>query len=209
MLDDFLALIAPHHCYLCQKTGLILCDCCKKHLLAQCSRLSFNYHQLQATGQVYSLADSQSILKELIYDYKLHCRRVYGRLLAELIVDCLRIDQNLPTELIIVPAPTSRTSKLQRGFGHTELIAKNIQRYGYQVCYDLINQATVAQKDLRLRERRNNARRNLRTKTMMWPKGQYLIIDDITTSGATLQYSRQALLQAGAGQVACLALVHA
>lgn len=205
MLDELLAFIAPHHCYLCQKIGPILCDCCKDYILEQQNPGRFDFHKLQASGQVFFIDHSQSALKEMIYDYKLHSRRAYGRVFAEIIAHYLPRD----LDLVIVPAPTMAKSRAQRGFGHIELIARELAKLGFDQQSLLINRSSVAQKDLDARARQANVKDNLLCLDSVDPKRKYLVIDDITTTGSTLKQARRALKQAGARQVACLALVHA
>lgn len=205
MLDDLLAFIAPHHCYLCQKTGPILCDCCKDYILKQQNPGQFDFSKLQANGQVFFVDDSQSVLKEMIYDYKLHSRRAYGRVLAQIIAHYLSRERNL----VIVPAPTMRKSRAQRGFGHIELIADELAKLGFRTQHLLVNRSSVAQKELDAHARQTNVKDNLLCLTMVDPKLKYVVIDDITTTGSTLKQARRVLKQAGAKQVACLALVHA
>ncbi len=205
MLDDILAFIAPHHCYLCQKTGPILCDCCKNYILQQQKPGRFNFQQFQADGQIFFIDNRQSVLKEMIYDYKLHSRRAYGRVFAQIIAHHLPKDQSL----VIVPAPTMRKSRAQRGFSHIELIADELAKIGFASQHLLVNQSLVAQKDLDASKRQANVEANLKCLRPVDPELKYLVIDDITTTGSTLNQARQVLKQAGAKRVACLALIHA
>ena len=89
-----------------------------------------------------------------------------------------------------------------------ELVAQELGRLGY-CCQTLLqSQSTTAQKQLKATARKRNASGSLVCATKLDPKLNYLVIDDITTTGATLQSARQVLKRAGAKKVACLALVH-
>lgn len=205
MLDSPLSFIAPHHCYLCQKTGPILCDCCKDYILKQQNPGKFNFQKLQADDQIFFVDHSKLLLKEMIYDYKLHSCRAYGQIFAQIIAHYIPTGLNL----VIVPAPTMAKSWKQRGFGHIELIADELAKLGFSQQRLLINRSSVAQKDLDSHARQTNVKDNLLCLKPVSPQLKYLIIDDITTTGSTLKQARLALKQAGARRVACLALVRA
>ncbi len=205
MIDKALALLAPHHCYFCRKTGPIVCCCCKDYILRRANFRKMNFTKLQKTGEIFYLQTGDDWLKKMIYDYKLNSRRAYAGFFAQVI--CASLPSK--TKLTIVPAPTMRKSFRQRGFGHVELIAKELAQLGHEYLPILENTSTLAQKNLDAAARQLNARENLICRQNLSPKRKYLVIDDITTTGSTLKYARLALKQAGAKQVACLALVHA
>ena len=206
MLDklyNILSFIIPHSCYICQKTGRILCRECQKRILATTKVKPLNYRKLAKSDQFFVIGAANGWLKKLIYDYKHNARREYAEIFAEIIEEFLRTERR-----VVVPIPTIKKSRRQRGFGHMELIARKLTRFGHQYQPVLCNSSTVAQKDLNLKGRAKNAE-NLSCTVKLDPEAWYLVIDDLTTSGSTLKRARKVMLQAGAKNVVCLALAHA
>lgn len=134
MIDQLLNLVAPHHCYGCDKTDTILCDNCKNNIDAhhfsgclQCLKLSgvgrvCRSHRL-AYSQVWGLGERHDTLERLIDAYKFGRNKAAARELGRLLAG--RIDR-LPMNTCIVPIPTIAPHIRQRGFDHTLLIAREI-----------------------------------------------------------------------------------
>lgn len=204
MLDELLSWLAPHYCYFCQKTGNAVCDCCKNNILRALRPGQFDFEFYQKTGEIAFLAGRRSRLKRLIYDYKLNSKQATAKVLAEV------LDYVLDGEdVAIVPLSTSRKSRRQRGFGHMELVVQELAKRGYATVEMLTNRSLRAQKELSAQQRIVNIEHGLACVAKPCPEKRYLLIDDITTTGATLKTARRLLLRSGARQVACLALVHA
>ncbi|MDO4870555.1 MAG: phosphoribosyltransferase family protein [Candidatus Saccharibacteria bacterium] len=206
MLDKILDFIAPHHCYNCQKTGSILCSCCKNNIL-QTLKSNLNLTSQLKNNQVVYLEDGDGTLKKLIYYYKLNSVRALSKIFAEIIYETL----NFKESLFIVPIPTIKRSQCRRGFGHMEDIGQELARIsGWQYAPVLVNSSKLAQKDLKSKQRHDNINQHLQLKpdVKMYSNKTYLIIDDITTTGATLERARFVLSLAGAKKIICLALVH-
>lgn len=202
MIDELLAFIAPHHCYVCGKTGQLLCHNCRKYINYQKITVDFKTNK-----QAVFLSKDCQLFKTIIYKYKRYSRRATALLLAELINNCLPSNQVIN----IVPVPTIIKNRRKRGFDHMALIGRQIVKMNKKCryCPVLKTSSNLSQKDLNFKERQRNVQNSIKCLTALDSKANYLIIDDITTTGATLKQSKIALQKSGAKRVVCLALIHA
>lgn len=119
------------------------------------------------------------------------------------------------TNPILVAIPSSGKRILRRGFNPSEVIASVIAKSNESLTHipnalrKIIE--TKSQKTLSRGERLKNMKHTMEvvTKHVDNIRGRCIVvIDDITTTGATLQEARRALLDSGARKVLCLALAH-
>ncbi len=211
MFDKALSLLAPHHCKSCQKIGKSLCDSCKNNIKDQhpariekciiCQKTSsagLCWHRGFNFNQVYYLNYRQGILKDLINSYKFDLQRDLATPLAEIMAPILPDQQGL----CLVPMPTIKTHQRQRGFDHMELLAKQIAKLkNYHYCPVLRRQTNQSQQGLSRSERLQNAKAAFSCQQTLDSEAEYLLLDDIWTTGASCRYAANALLQAGAKKV--------
>jgi ComF family protein len=118
------------------------------------------------------------------------------------------------TSFVIVPVPLSRKNKRKRGFNQAELIARNLSdkwttsdvgqkniRCLTNVLYK--NRATISQVNMKDREKRlKNLKGTFSVKNKHLIKNSVvLVVDDVSTTGATINEARRALKLAGAKEV--------
>ncbi len=139
-----------------------------------------------------------------IYQFKYHNRRIYSRFFAREMVISHGTYINQWNIDLIVPIPISKKRKKQRGYNQTELLAKEISKLT-GISYDakgLIRvKDTVAQKKLNVRQRRYNL-----LHAFVWGKSNLcgkniLLIDDIYTTGSTIDGISKILLEKGHNKV--------
>jgi len=125
--------------------------------------------------------------------------------------------ERLPGErYLIVPIPTSRTRLRERGYNQTERIAeKLIELQGSKgpLSFSPLltkSRETSPQSGTKNRsERLANLRNSFVVKEGMKPRGaRIILIDDVITTGATLEEARKVLEKAGAREVLALAVAH-
>ncbi len=102
--------------------------------------------------------------------------------------------------------PVSNAKLRQKGFDHAELLAKEIAEALELplICPPFKRRHKPAQKLLSRLGRRDNADSAYRLKPEQKVSGTALLIDDVTTTGATLSACAQLLCKAGADRVYCL-----
>jgi len=210
MLDSLLSHIAPHYCCGCSKIGTLLCDNCKYDIVIDlydcciiCSNPTDRRGICQECDVSYSRAwcvgERSDTLRRLIDGYKFCNTRSAYRSLAGLLFE--RIGQ-LPEGVVIVPIPTNPSHIRVRGYDHTLLVARQLAKLQRRPIATLIRRAThTTQRGASKSERIMQAKGAFEVHSKLDPMLTYLIIDDVMTTGATLQYATKALLRAGAKNV--------
>jgi len=114
----------------------------------------------------------------------------------------------------IVPVPIHHARRRERGYNQSEFIAKGVSStIGIPVNFKMIKRRmyTQTQTVLSKAERRNNIRNAISSynKDMILQGGNYLLVDDVLTTGSTLNVCAEALLSIGAKNVEVATLVYA
>jgi ComF family protein len=160
------------------------CESCQRHRLAldSCHAL-FNYR-----------APVDRWIRNLKFHQELSVAKFLGHLLAE------RVPKAENSKL--VPVPLHRSRLRQRGFNQALEIARPLKRLGYHVdtrCC-IRNRHTPPQSELAAAMRRQNMRNAFSVRRDV--AGQDIVlIDDVLTTGATLNTLAGSLKQAGAAHV--------
>ena len=136
-------------------------------------------------------------------------RGLYDRLLPEL--DELQTFQNFG-EPVLVAVPLSKKRLRERGYNQSALIAEELaQLTGFKLlnCVTKIKE-TPTQVSIKDRAKRLA---NLQGSFRVFNKEKIkdkniLLIDDVTSTGATIEELRKTLLEAGAGKVLGLTIAH-
>lgn len=155
-------------------------------------------------------------VRAAIHEAKYHGNSRAFKLLGLALADYLR-DTDGPRglrESVIIPLPLGKKRRRERGFNQIDEVARAaLQSLGaghaYRIDSSLLlrTRETASQVSLPRREREKNMRGAF-TAERADPTATYFIIDDVITTGATLQAAIDALEEAGATQIIPLALAH-
>lgn len=126
-------------------------------------------------------------LDKLIYDFKYHQKSSYGRLLAELLVGSLQLD-NVEA---LVAIPTHPLRRRTRGYNQAELLAEAL---GKLLNLPVIKRAlirikhTPSQTHLTSLQRQQNLKNAFQVKPERLAGLSHIaLVDDVITTGATMQ----------------------
>lgn len=189
--------------------NLACCSICalplpQNAICGQCLRKPPPYHRTLAT---FRYQDPLShIVHSLKYGQRLHYGRFLGGALADMIVQDIGDNQALMPDLIL-PVPLHQQRLNERGYNQALEIAKPIAKALNCALSDrmLIRRiATREQSSLSARERRKNLKGvfALRYPDRASFKGTHIaIVDDVMTTGATVNELARVLVKAGARRI--------
>ena len=148
----------------------------------------------------------RNVLLQLKYRHNL----CLGKVLAEPFSK-FALDMQWPVDLV-VPVPLGKKRKQERGYNQVELIAHPLAILtGWQYEPKILKRTreTRSQVGLNNTERHENIHDAFRAEPFLASGRKVLLVDDITTTGATLESCTEALLSAGARAVYALTLARA
>ncbi len=182
------------------RIGGIVCNKCGLPLLSEnsiclrCRKKEINY---LFNKSVYTYTAE---IQEIIYQYKFQNNRNLAFFLAEQLYRL--ITESYPVS-VIVPVPGRRKVKKEKGWEHTDLICRILEKnYKLTVLHLLVRKGNKAQKELSLKMRKENLHKSikLKRKTMIMPEN-IILVDDIFTTGNTINQCAEILKNAGAEEI--------
>lgn len=210
MIDTVLAFLAPHHCCSCGKLGSLLCGDCKYDIVSDqitvcvvCKRPAGDSGICRLCrphfDRAWVVAPRKGPLEDLIDLYKFERARAGYHSLADLLLTRL---PELPPETVVVPIPTITPHIRERGYDHTLLIARYVARKRKLRLASLLDRKTnTMQRGSSKSVRRKQALQAFAVRGTVDPARTYLLLDDIVTTGATLDAAAKVLKDAGAKHV--------
>jgi len=212
LLNTILGLIFPNRCLGCGKEGEYFCSSCLNSLpLAERPEKEFIY-------SVFNYRDKT--VKNAIWTLKYRGRHSIAKVLARAMSDKLLEELSeleafenfdLP---VIIPIPLSKKRLKERGFNQAEKLAVELVK---------LNPSLVLEKNVlsKIQETPNQARIRNRAERLKNLKGCFkvrnenliknrniILVDDVSTTGATLCEAKKILLASGARYVIGLTLAH-
>lgn len=227
LLESFLNFLFPQHCVVCgnyiPEGGFPLCNLClvKIKLLAG-SICSFCGRPLDSTQSSicrhcrkkrFSFAFARSValydspLKECVHAFKYRGITTLLPFLGDLMVNYLEWNPFLREVDGVMPVPLHRKRLWERGFNQSFLLARYLGRkFGIPVLGGVERvRPTLPQVGLSPKEREKNLKNAFK---VMNPRDlvdkEILIVDDVFTSGATVESLTRTLLKAGSKKVMVL-----
>lgn len=223
MVNNWLRIIQawlyPPTCVLCGDPGADghdLCGPCRQALpyrARSCSRcaaaISADQDLLCGACQkkppyfdaAVAVFDYEEPVRHLIHGLKFQRRYAYGRLLGTLLAEAVRTRADLPECLLPVPMHSARYR--ERGFNHTvEIAQETSRRLGIALDRTSLRRtrATRPQVGLSIRERARNVRDAFEL-VQPCPARHLALIDDVVTTGATVNALAKVLKRHGAERV--------
>lgn len=195
-------ILFPPRCMSCGKQDVALCEHCISR-----SRKSL------ITPRPFII--SHFDFKEPVIRRSVHAIKYYHRrdLIHPLVMPLRKQLLLLPNieKYVLVPIPMPRTRKLVRGYNQAELIARELGKtLALPVRADILERARGGSRQVKAKtrtERMKNQQGAFRTKESP-ARMRILLVDDVVTTGATLEEARKVLLSEGALNVHAATLAH-
>jgi ComF family protein len=153
-------------------------------------------------------------MREAVHAFKYSGAKKLAEPLSKLLSDRLKLSgplqeilaKNKKEKIIIIPIPISKQRMRKRGFNQSELLAKNLSDIlGFELSTNVLYKIrdTKPQAEIENREKRiKNIEGVFAAKYPEKIKNKtILLIDDVTTTGATIIEARRTLKEAGAKKV--------
>lgn len=201
-------------CITCQRTvkPIVQSDICplcgmpqaEAEMCAECTTYQPVYTALRSWGNY------EGTLRSAIHRLKYHSDIGLSESLAKPLIELLH-DLNWQVDLVTA-VPLSRQRQRQRGYNQAALLARWIglsTGVPYEPKILIRLKDTSSQVGLHAHQRRENVAGAFQARSSGVSGKRVLIIDDVTTTGATMQACAQALLNAGSAQIYGLTLARA
>jgi len=162
-----------------------------------CQQLELPYDGIVRVGRY------ESALRALILLLKFSEQTQLADRLSQMLQQALLTSPFLSRIDMLVPVPLHWRRRLQRGFNQSCLLAKKLQSLNIPTAADLIRvRNTEQQWDLTPAQRRRNVRGAFAVRRgHPFANKTIVLVDDVTTSGATLEECARTLKLAGASGV--------
>lgn len=212
----------PQWCLGCGREGSLICPSCRHSLSRVTPSLCPRCGRPQPSGALCPTCVSwpakidgirapfrfDGVMRQAIHQLKYRNLRTLAPSLAELLRDYLAANP-IPAE-VLVPVPLHPKRRRERGYNQSSLLARELGKLtGLAVVDDcLIRQRTALpqSRSASVEDRRRNVAKAFICRDHQLQERQVLLIDDVTTSGATLDACAAAVKASGAASVWGLAL---
>lgn len=205
--------IFPQKCAGCGEHGILACLEC----LASAKRADPSMYPF-----ITAIFDYQNLfIRRAIWRFKYKNARGFakhfGEILYEEIIgdlgDNLYISKN--KTFLLLPIPLHKKRLKERGYNQSEILVKSIMKNDMSKLFEFSQNALI-----RIRETKPQARSEKKTARLENLRGAFIantsivkgkdivLIDDVTTTGATLSEARKALRKAGARTVRAYTVAH-
>lgn len=224
MYQRLLDILYPPRCPICQeivdRRGHLLCDACRKHVrpiqepccrkcgkpldceekeyCADCERKTHYY-----TRGIAVFPNTGAIQKS-IYQLKFHNKREYVPFFVDEMAKYGRKKAEQWKPEALIPVPMHRKKERQRGFNQAALLAEGLGKaWNIPVRTDLILRIrkTLPQKEMIERNRQNNLKNAFKMTQFDVKLKRVMIVDDIYTTGNTIDAIAQELRKAGVEEI--------
>ncbi len=221
--EFFTDLLFPKFCFSCGKEGSYICDDCQsfldvleyQHCLCNTPKIIINNNgkcakcqSRKINGLFFAVSYQNKIVQKLIHQFKYKpFTKDLAKPLSDLIITHFHIlGKTLNFEnFILIPIPLHKSKIKQRGFNQSEEIAKELSRsLQLPLISDVLikTKETTPQMKLLEKQRRENLKGVFACKKIEKIKDRKIfLIDDVYTTGATMEECAKVLKQSKAKEV--------
>jgi ComF family protein len=224
IFGQFVNLLFPPRCVGCRQAGSWLCAECMSQVIwvefpvcarcggrpvadGLCDRCHTSPLRIET---IRSVGYFEGVLREAIHRLKYGGRTVLAEPLGDLMATYW-MEHSVPVDLV-VPVPLHAARLRERGYNQAALLAREVaRRVGLVVDERVLIRwrATAPQVELDAGQRKENVRAAFRCASDKVAHKRILLIDDVCTTGATLEACAVALYERGAHTVQALTLARA
>jgi competence protein ComFC len=206
--------IFPSYCLACQKRNFLFCNKC----LASCPSA-----ERESLAWIFPLFDYRHPpIKRAIWMLKYKNKRKLAKIFAEIMyayileeLSDLILFENFKNPLLI-PIPLSKKRFRERGFNQATLICKELIKIDKNQHFVLEEKNLIKNKETKHQAKIENRKERLKNligtfeikKPANLKNRNIILIDDVTTTGATLNEAKKILKQNGAKKIIAFTVAH-
>lgn len=204
---NILELIYPKTCGMCEEISKsYICNKCKLKLKKLLKLNTIHYKDKYFNSHTY-LFKYEGIIRERLLQYKFREKSYLYKFFSEIILNNCNIINNYD---IILSVPIHIKRKIERGYNQSELIANELSKIaGIEFCNNILVKEVnnSPQSTLNKTERMKNVLGIYRVENAQKIQNKsILLLDDIYTTGYTVNECAKVLKQNGADKVSILTL---
>lgn len=210
IMDALISLVAPYECLGCGAEGPLLCRSCTEllpelpphcYLCRKLSPDSLTCTSCRPTShlkRVQAATTYEGIAKDMVWRLKFGAAQSLAKVMASAMIPLLP-----DAPVYIVPVPTATSRIRQRGYDQATLLAKELSRQtGLSLACLLARSGQAHQVGANRQQRLKQLAGAFRvTKSKLVQEAHIILIDDVVTTGATLEAAASVLRQAGAVRI--------
>ncbi len=232
LLEKFWNIVCPPRCVACKREGAIVCDSCLAGLRRTnpecivCAGRAPGHGRIPAGRTCVSCRSRSAIavflsplsyrdhaVRRLVRAFKYDRILDIGAVAGECVCAWMRQQRiQFPEKSVMVPVPLSPARMRVRGFNQAYILADEIRgRTGHDVYSDVLvrPRSGLAQAKLSGPERRLNVAGAFSvSRPELIRERTVVLVDDVKTTGATLEQAAASLRQAGVRQIWAVTLAH-
>jgi ComF family protein len=192
MIEQIIGVIAPHACISCKKEDDLLCYECRSHLRHPEGEIALPSIYSVTAATIY-----EEDAKELVGNLKFARAKAAAYTIAAIMAERVKL-----TDVVVTHLPTATSRVRMRGYDQAALIAREYARL-CQLYYVplLFRMGHERQVGAGRAERQRQLARAFRPRGNPSKYSSVVLIDDVITTGATLESAALVLRQAGVANV--------
>lgn len=196
LIEPLLSFLAPHLCLGCSQEGEILCSGCIDLLPDVPSA-----PQPASLKRLQIVTSYEFIAEQLLHEYKFERRYGAHRPIAQALSGL-----DFPANTLLVPVPTATSRMRMRGHDHTLTITRRLSQLS-GLPYTRLLERTGQQRQTgkNRHDRLTQLAGAFELRTHVPEDTPIVLVDDVVTTGATLDACARVLYKAGAKQISAVA----
>jgi ComF family protein len=207
-----ISLVAPHYCVGCNTENTLLCQSCQAvyiitppsrcylcHKATKQNQLCTSCLRKSSLKNVWVAAEYEEIPRRLVHKLKFKRAKSVASLLAGIMADNL---PDLAADTMVTHVPTANKRIRMRGYDQSKLIAQALSQKRRWKYVELLDRKGFSRQVGSSRKARISQMENaFSAKRPATKNKNVLIVDDITTTGATLEAAAKVLKSRGAKNI--------
>ena len=210
MIKFLLDIVFPKFCCGCNRLGTYLCPMCYSKLYFFPTTIEMEVEKPYC-DQLFALVKYQKTINQLMFDFKYHGVKEIGQTCARMLFYC----GDIPDFDLVINVPLHSAKLQQRGFNQTEIIAREYAKLVNKPYFQLLKKIKNNKAQANISDQQQRLANTIGVYQLVksLPKDIDLVnsclsIDDVSTTGATINECAKVLKSLGIKTVYGLTFAH-